>query len=135
MNEAAFRRRHKYYEAAAAKEKEDNSWRTETPNQKMARISAQICSIGIIYSFYYIYRESKEARELEMTKKQAYLANSNESVLRFNQMVQERLADNASRLADNAQKRMTNSDDSLITSTSNLSAADRQILDTLEHNS
>jgi len=126
MNEAAFRRRHKYYQAAAAKEKEDNAWRTESPNQKMAKIAAQICSIGIIYSFYYIYKESKEARELEITKKQAYLANSNESVLRFNQMVQERLADNASRA------RMTHSDDS---STSKLSAADRQILDTLEHNS
>ena len=38
MNEAAFRRRQKYYEAASRKESEDNAWRTETPKHTTGRI-------------------------------------------------------------------------------------------------
>ena len=38
INEAAFKRRQKYYEAASRKEDEDNAWRTQTPNQAAARI-------------------------------------------------------------------------------------------------
>ena len=69
---------------------------------------------------YILYREQKEARELELARKQLY---NNESAYRFHQMVQERMAQNASRQSN------TNSDDS------NLSDTDRRLLETLEHNS
>ena len=38
MNEAAFQRRQKYYQAATKKETEDNAWRTESPNKAMLRL-------------------------------------------------------------------------------------------------
>ena len=69
---------------------------------------------------YILYKEQKEARELELARKQQY---SNESAYRFHQMVQERLAQNAIRQSN------ANSDDS------NLSDNDRRLLETLEHNS
>lgn len=76
-------------------------------------------SFGIIYSLYILYREQKAAREIELARKQLY---NNESAYRFNQMVQERLSQNA----DRASSSQSNDD---------LSENDRRILDTLEHNS
>merc|ERR1711962_1167052 len=37
INEAAWKRRQKYYEAAAKKEHENNAWRDENPNKTMLR--------------------------------------------------------------------------------------------------
>ena len=76
-------------------------------------------SFGIIYSLYILYREQKAAREIELARKQLY---NNESAYRFNQMVQERLSQNA----DRGSSSQSNDD---------LSENDRRILDTLEHNS
>lgn len=76
-------------------------------------------SFGIIYSLYILYREQKAAREIELARKQLY---NNESAVRFNEMVQERLSQNA----DRASSSQSNDD---------LSENDRRILDTLEHNS
>ena len=76
-------------------------------------------SFGIIYYLYILYREQKAAREIELARKQLY---NNESAYRFNQMVQERLSQNA----DRASSSQSNDD---------LSENDRRILDTLEHNS
>ena len=78
-------------------------------------------SFGIIYSLYILYREQKAAREIELARKQLY---NNESAYRFNQMVQDKLSQNA----DRASSSQSNDD-------SNLSENDRRILDTLEHNS
>lgn len=120
MNESAFKRRQQYYNAAAKKEHEDNSWRTESPNAFIARILFHMCSISFMYALYILYRDSKQAHQDEMAKKQLY---NNESAIRFHQMVQERLAENSAR------QNRAQSDEA------NLSAADRELLERLEQNS